>query len=1189
MTALAAFGPLLFATEGPLIRCYRSEDPENFRYVGSKRIFKSHAIHGIAVHQVDLRPVILAIWGGPLVCFLQLDHDALSSDIGASAWGHSRVSSVLTAPDWILDLSFQLTASLGLTERDAIKCAAVTAHNALIELTVQRSTQDEEVNSRLAPRLTESTSSSRSILYSAHLIWDSGDHVLVAAGTAFGEIIFWSWTKDPIKSSYSCVHRVFLGHEGSIFGVRISEEIKDASGNAQRYLASCSDDRTIRIWDLSDIQTRTAPGGVDAAISEVERTRHTGFSSETFDADVTNSPCLAMGWGHLSRVWAVEFVKSHCSSDSICLLSSGEDATSRAWQFSPRQSSSLGTDTTPIKLIQVGTAAYHSGKNIWSSIIFGAKGSQQVVCGAADSKITAYPLPTFEIVDGKPTDDITEYTLQDIVSMGQADSLAPETSVGLSRKRTKAEDFIRAYAFLDSASFLLTTNTGRVFMETVTSGAGAISKSELIHQLDEGCGHSVCVAEPSLGVAVVAGARGGIYMYQKSEPLKLQKIHTVQGKVGDLFIGRTSTNGTIVLLVTLMGRTFAQLLYVSTLQAEGPPSVTRITEVLLPEAVTGTTITSMAYIPIVANPACLFLGFRGGSVAGYLLPHPSDSNDQATAFVVRKFHGKEAVTSLLWYPASVCSSSPSPEGYLISVGRDGCCAIHHVVISPTTSPSSIQAQEIHLTITHHLPLPFGPTLEGLHLDQTTNNLLIYGFSSTKFILYNLTTEEEIASVETGGAHRSWAFHPSARGGGTLVWTRASTMHIRDFQQRGACHTVIRTGGHGREIKAVAVSPAHGLIATGAEDTDIKLFSYSSSGGHGKEKDLHALRTLRKHKTGIQCLQWSDDGAYLFSSGGAEEFFVWRVRQLPGWVGWGVVCEAEVARESLDVEVRCLGFDVRQEEDSRFVAALVFSDSTVRVHTDTPFTRSFSTLLRTTYATSCLTQTAFLSPTTLLTAGTDGYAVLWPLHLATQTPSKYHTPLRLHQNSSKTLVSQAIPGTQATLLVSGGDDGSIALCVATPSAPSTSPSSASPVPSGDVTLHPPTLVPRAHASAVTAVAIIPSNPNPNASSTHPRDHSFHILSSGTDQWLRLWAINITLAVADGVNGGGRGRGSLGIEIHVARAGKLKTSVADVSSMAVLDSVSFGAEGGEGVGEGGSRGKGARVVVCGVGMEVVRIGC
>lgn len=51
------------------------------------------------------------------------------------------------------------------------------------------------------------------------------------------------------------------------------------------------------------------------------------------------------------------------------------------------------------------------------------------------------------------------------------------------------------------------------------------------------------------------------------------------------------------------------------------------------------------------------------------------------------------------------------------------------------------------------------------------------------------------------------------------------------------------------------------------------------------------------------------------------------------------------------------------------------------------------------------------------------------------------------------------------------------------------------------------------------------------------------------------------------------GSNGEKLVVSRLERVKTSVADVSSMAVL---------------GAGEGKGEKVVVCGVGMEVLRVG-
>ena len=212
--------------------------------------------------------------------------------------------------------------------------------------------------------------------------------------------------------------------------------------------------------------------------------------------------------------------------------------------------------------------------------------------------------------------------------------------------------------------------------------------------------------------------------------------------------------------------------------------------------------------------------------------------------------------------------------------------------------------------------------------------MVYGFQSTKFILHDSSTEEDAMLVECGGAHRSWAFqsHPSGFGG-TLVWTRAATMQI--YSQDTPSYRTIRSGGHGREIKAVAASvdsPSSKmarLIATGAEDTSIKIFKYE----HGDVMDpmsaeLTCIRTLRKHSTGIQHLQWSEDCKYLFSSGGCEEFYVWRVTILP-IIGLGVVCESVCAPISEQSDLRITSFNIRCS-GAGFVICMVYSDSTLRV-------------------------------------------------------------------------------------------------------------------------------------------------------------------------------------------------------------------------------------------------------------------
>jgi WD40 repeat protein len=296
------------------------------------------------------------------------------------------------------------------------------------------------------------------------------------------------------------------------------------------------------------------------------------------------------------------------------------------------------------------------------------------------------------------------------------------------------------------------------------------------------------------------------------------------------------------LMITLVGQSNAQIVYVDSAR---DPCVLRVVYIPISESSTGSVITSMAHLRA-SGEDFITLGFRRGSIAVYSIRE----DNAALTKVIDKVHDDETVTSLSWVPLT----AELPRGYLLSVGRNGRLAVHYMDLSANTTES-----------VHNLALPFGPNLEGLYIQD--DHLFVHGFSSKKWFLYDVTAEEEVMGIDTGGAHRSWTFRAHPEMGGTLMWTRASSLHV--CSQNGPNHVVVRSGGHGREIKAVAVSPnghskAHGrMVATGAEDTDIKIFQYVGN-------DLICRRTLRKHTTGIQHLQWSKNGDYLFSSGGCEE-------------------------------------------------------------------------------------------------------------------------------------------------------------------------------------------------------------------------------------------------------------------------------------------------------------------------------
>lgn len=915
--------------EGPHLRVYNRLDNT---CICSHRVFRDQAIHGISKLDAGVEHLHLIVWGGIQVRTIKIsykcnedDHDLdYSPGIILNALSESNEA---RAPDWILDIC---PSPASQEQQHPGRCVAVTAHNALLEIAVQQLTSEGPP----AISVKALTSSTRSILYSAHLQWESETRVLVAAGTAFGEIIYWSWDQSRDSKTRSLVHRVFLGHEGSIFGVQISGILTINRHGPRRLLASCSDDRTIRIWDVTDVAAELV-GNSHEDDSERQRTRHTGFSNGSFDPDMSNTDCLAIGWGHTSRVWNLSFLTTNRATDQslgdVFLISSGEDATSRTWRLITEAYEPLSRPNATVwQLKLVSTAAHHNGKNIWSMSMSASASDeiqQYVTIGGADSKITRFSLPP-SLFSG-PTDmisDVSRPRIRDITELGSISTGIGPDEREVSHRSSKQAEFFRSYAFLDESSLIFTTNSGKVYLENLSPHIDggkndATSSLQFIDQLEDLCGYSVCAGEQSYGVAFVAGSRGTLYMYRKGTD-SLVKVNTFNGKIGEVFPSLyQSTSGAkeVVLLITLVGQKVAQLLYID-IRASDSLTILEKINVPIMDQKTGLAITSMSHIHMPAGKGIL-LGFRRGSIAAYSIPKRSDSNNEDVLAeliqIIHSAHGKEAVTAMAWNHKDRVDQF----GYLTSTGRDSCVVTHRVDL----------VKHAHQLV-HHLTLPIGPNIEGIHIHR--NQLHVYGFSSKKFVLYNTITEKEVMSVETGGAHRTWSFNPTLleKDGGTLVWTRASSMHT--FSQGEPNHTVIRSGGHGREIKAVAVSRPTSmqesgmqLIATGAEDTDIKIFNYVN-------EHLVCLRTLRRHTTGIQCLQWSTDGSYLFSSGGCEEFYIWRISRLPPELGSiGVVCEAVWSPESEHSDLRIMAIDVAQKADHAFVISMVFSNSTVKVYID----------------------------------------------------------------------------------------------------------------------------------------------------------------------------------------------------------------------------------------------------------------
>ncbi|KAI5920732.1 WD40-repeat-containing domain protein [Camillea tinctor] len=1141
ITALAFFyssttkRQYVLAGEDTDIKIY---DVASSRFCGQFSVFGAQPIQGIAVPPQDAGhiPTQVLTWGGHLVKVLSwelIEECIASGHVSEESLANS--ADEVRAPDWIFDGRISPFSSG--------RIVLLTAHNEVIQAQVSSDQRSLTFGKIQSP--------SRPILYSGNFFWVSSDCVLVAAGTVFGEILVWKCNLGSESCEPSCeVLFVFSGHEGSIFGVNISPEIRSPSGETVRLLASCSDDRTVRIWDITERHNdgRNIQGGYKSQISDA---RETGFgdSVQTTGHGDSVTRCVAVAMGHISRIWQVEFAKTNRHSpehNTIEVYSFGEDSTAQKWHLhlgdrSLSTTSINGTTTEPMQitasLTHQTTFSNHSGKHIWShAMTVDDDENLLIATGGADGKVVLIGeasvnlsnennnSQTISAPSSKDQGGMIELSLTDVVASCQSH---PSSQGTLCASNSEAPDnsvtssFLR-YNFITHDRLFTITNCGRVFIGNFGDN---LRWRELVLP-DETrkaiSSYSVVTNSASSLMAFIGTTSGEIFCYQDCEGQSLQPVMKAHGKIHDIFClsGGSKTvcqndqghdkpeNDYSDILVTVLGSAEAKLLRVNS-----SASITRHTGVTLKP---GFTPTAAAFCR-----EYLVLGSRHGLVS--VLSQDSDGNYSPALNIRVKL--KDAITSILPLPSRDESSSTN---YFLTTGRDGKFRIYEIKSTP--------GRAVEAPLLHETSPPFGPMIEGSWFSTNadgTRDLLLCGFRSKHFVVWNETQRQEVAAIECGGGHRNFAY-TSAAGRPDRVrfaFTKASRMRV--FAQARAPHRTLKPGAHGREIKAV--SAAGRLVATAAEDTVIRIWE------NGER--LRCAAAVERHATGIQALRWCGP-EHLFSSGGNEEFFAWRVRGLDCHGGsLAVVCEAVFTDRSAAGDLRITDFDVERTGPAEFRIAMALSNSTAQCYAYSA-ARGFRLLGRRAYTGACLTQARCLGRG-LLTAATDGHLAVY------NDVGGEGAPLvaRLHQSTVKALDVRAL-GT-AYLVVTGGDDN--ALGVAHVWCPPTSPAHPS---SSDVggaqgfQIKSKSIVRSAHAAAITGVAIAMLDEEGDAAV---------VVTASNDQRVKVWRLV------------GWRSGALRLQILDDRY----SAVADAGDLEVLDG---DADGGDG---------GLRVMVGGVGMEVWRL--
>ncbi|KAI1477026.1 WD40 repeat-like protein [Daldinia eschscholtzii] len=1149
----------LLAGEDTDIKIYHVQTT---RFCGQLPIFQAQSIHGISVPSLDSsqQPHLILVWGGHHVKVLsnQIIEDIL---LGYDRELDSIKNVEARAPDWIFDGR--------ISPFGDGRIVLLTAHNEVIQANVDQDQGSLVFNNIQSP--------SRPILYSGNFFWISKDCVLVAAGTVFGEIIAWKCYLENPEPEQECeVLFVFTGHEGSIFGVHISPEIQTPQGEVLRLLASCSDDRTIRVWDITERCGNSEHQDQKGYEDRISEARETGFGNniESTTHNDQSARCLATVMGHASRIWQVEFPQIQPLSETsniVELYSFGEDATAQKWILS------LDTDTPgpgaskAAKLTHKSTTSNHSGKHIWSHAMASKGDDLLIATGGADGKITLIGTGVRSLSAGvtggdqiKPASRATDesksitWSLLDVIQSSQVNhttanlekSNGISTGLALSSQGTKpknAKEGFNRYTFISDSRLLAATNSGRIFVGSFQDG---LSWVELTLPSEIG---QIVFSHPFLGaptadpIALVGTSSGEIYYYGESGSESLQLMTKVDGKIANIFcLSDTSVtpgHKHADFLTTILRSTNAVLS-----QFDPHNLALKHTDV---ELEPGFMVTAATF-----TQGCLVLGSRKGVI---VVLRQGDGGKYSPVSTI-EVHRDEAITSIL----PLGNSDDQPHNYILSTCRDGRYRIHEI---PT------MANQSRAILVHEILPPFVSSIEGAWFSDNgdgTKDLMLCGFRSSNLVVWNETLRHEVATVDCGGSSRSYAWTPLRyrHDGFRFVFTKAGQMHV--FSQTCAPHKTLKPGGHGREIKAVSASTGR-YIVTAAEDTVIRIWEYDDhdhqqqqqSDGNSNSR-LRCVAALERHATGIQALKWYKN-KYLFSSGGNEEFFVWKINQLQcnDFRGLAVVCEAVFPDRSEVGDARITDFDVActasdGADGYEFVISMVLSNSTLQTYTYSRIS-GFRLLKRTTYTGACLTQVRQLDNDYVLTAATDGYLAIYSKtnpeadgESSGDNTDAVLAVTKLHQNSIKSLDVRQVPtlqddGTSDYLVVTGGDDNALGvthICISPISASSESQGNGT-----SITVKSKSIIRSAHAAAITGIAF-----------AHVDEDSALVVSGSNDQRLRIWRL-------------------FGWQQKQVRAQLLDerySSVADAGDLDVFE--------GEGKDEEGMGERRKKVIVVGVGLEI-----